>query len=522
MPLVDGFFLFRGFPAYPALSFRRCSIVTSFTLIGSKDSLIKIFHDCNTLKKKLSSPLQAIVKMHLIRPPSSIIHFLSSPIQETPDSGPLTEYAYGTQRPVSRAQRSQSDNGRAPRHARHSGFAPCAGGSRPARGEFRHPRGTLALTHFPRASSAHKINRSPPPPPVILTQPSVPTVPSAESIAAGLAESTASSHDSRSFFMPLCLISLVARARRIPPLIRPCPEDLSGGRGYRYAVPYGSTQPVGSSMPFLWNSHLCRAQFLKTAAVECDVAERENILILKCGFIDRLLSEKETARRNSRETLAHSLFCSRNDVVYQEEYSETGAAVAERLDCSPPIKANRVQSPTGLLPDFASGDHAGRCRWSVGFLGDLPFTLPQHSSAAPRSHLISPLPALKTSLLRAVHTSQLNSVSRANVLFYLDYLVRLFFGQKEGDNSNNMEEMKQITLGHKEPVNLPGGREQAGRVHSKPIRQHLNNTRAVVTSPPPPNVDPGLNLGGHLPQAFAAWVKHGGRRRTPMSFLAVR
>ncbi|KAJ8882712.1 hypothetical protein PR048_014524 [Dryococelus australis] len=34
---------------------------------------------------------------------------------------------------------------------------------------------------------------------------------------------------------------------------------------------------------------------------------------------------------------------------------------------------------------FASGNRAGRCRWSAGFLGDLPFPLPLHSGAAPYS-----------------------------------------------------------------------------------------------------------------------------------------
>ncbi|KAJ8871043.1 hypothetical protein PR048_027347 [Dryococelus australis] len=48
--------------------------------------------------------------------------------------------------------------------------------------------------------------------------------------------------------------------------------------------------------------------------------------------------------------------------------------VAKRLDCSPPIKANRIQSPIGSPPDFYR-----RCRWSAGFLGDLPFPLPLHS-----------------------------------------------------------------------------------------------------------------------------------------------
>ncbi|KAJ8865755.1 hypothetical protein PR048_033276 [Dryococelus australis] len=37
---------------------------------------------------------------------------------------------------------------------------------------------------------------------------------------------------------------------------------------------------------------------------------------------------------------------------------------------------------------FARRNRAGRCRWSAGFLGDLPFTPPLHSSAAPSSPLV--------------------------------------------------------------------------------------------------------------------------------------
>ncbi|KAJ8871161.1 hypothetical protein PR048_027466 [Dryococelus australis] len=60
-----------------------------------------------------------------------------------------------------------------------------------------------------------------------------------------------------------------------------------------------------------------------------------------------------------------------------------GATVAERLACLPPTKANRVQSPAGSLRMFACGNRAGRCRWSAGFFGDLPFPPPFHSGAAP-------------------------------------------------------------------------------------------------------------------------------------------
>ncbi|KAJ8898222.1 hypothetical protein PR048_003582 [Dryococelus australis] len=50
-----------------------------------------------------------------------------------------------------------------------------------------------------------------------------------------------------------------------------------------------------------------------------------------------------------------------------------GAAVAERLACSYPTKANWAQSPAGSADFFACGNPAKRCRWSTVFLGEIPF-----------------------------------------------------------------------------------------------------------------------------------------------------
>ncbi|KAJ8883862.1 hypothetical protein PR048_015717 [Dryococelus australis] len=63
-----------------------------------------------------------------------------------------------------------------------------------------------------------------------------------------------------------------------------------------------------------------------------------------------------------------------------------GAAVAERLAHSPPIKAKRVQSPVGSLPDFRMWESCRPMPLVGGFpRGSLPFTLPLHSSAVPFS-----------------------------------------------------------------------------------------------------------------------------------------
>ncbi|KAJ8893631.1 hypothetical protein PR048_006231 [Dryococelus australis] len=64
---------------------------------------------------------------------------------------------------------------------------------------------------------------------------------------------------------------------------------------------------------------------------------------------------------------------------------QRGAAVAQWLACPPPTKANMVQSPAWPPRIFACGNRAGRCRLWAGFLGDLPFPPPLHSSTAPYS-----------------------------------------------------------------------------------------------------------------------------------------
>ncbi|KAJ8878523.1 hypothetical protein PR048_019101 [Dryococelus australis] len=52
------------------------------------------------------------------------------------------------------------------------------------------------------------------------------------------------------------------------------------------------------------------------------------------------------------------------------------AALYTRLACSPPTKAIRFQSPAGSFRVFACGNRARRCRWSAGFLWDIPIPPP--------------------------------------------------------------------------------------------------------------------------------------------------
>ncbi|KAJ8876690.1 hypothetical protein PR048_021137 [Dryococelus australis] len=72
---------------------------------------------------------------------------------------------------------------------------------------------------------------------------------------------------------------------------------------------------------------------------------------------------------------------------------------------------------------FASGNRAGRCRCSAGFLGDLPFPPPFNSGTAPYS-LQSPSSALSTSLLRAAQISFEIFEKRGSYVGYTDTLYR--------------------------------------------------------------------------------------------------
>ncbi|KAJ8873439.1 hypothetical protein PR048_024256 [Dryococelus australis] len=55
------------------------------------------------------------------------------------------------------------------------------------------------------------------------------------------------------------------------------------------------------------------------------------------------------------------------------------------VDYSPSTKVNRVLLPAGSLSNLACRNLTGRCLWSAGFVGDLPFPTTFHSGAAPYS-----------------------------------------------------------------------------------------------------------------------------------------
>ncbi|KAJ8875028.1 hypothetical protein PR048_022918 [Dryococelus australis] len=72
------------------------------------------------------------------------------------------------------------------------------------------------------------------------------------------------------------------------------------------------------------------------------------------------------------------------------------------------LAANRVKSPAGSLRNFACRNRAVRWRWSVGFLGDLPFSPSFHSGAAPFSPHFTFIGSQDLDVIRAAQISQLN------------------------------------------------------------------------------------------------------------------
>ncbi|KAJ8897842.1 hypothetical protein PR048_003195 [Dryococelus australis] len=106
------------------------------------------------------------------------------------------------------------------------------------------------------------------------------------------------------------------------------------------------------------------------------------------------ISVDETSQENSKSTGRQQGAGSEMEV---RDRQALRAAVAEQIACSPSTKAIRVQSSVGSLRIFAYGNRSGRCRWSAGFPGDLPFPPLLHSSAALYSPQ-SPSSDLKTSM----------------------------------------------------------------------------------------------------------------------------
>ncbi|KAJ8895591.1 hypothetical protein PR048_000927 [Dryococelus australis] len=100
-----------------------------------------------------------------------------------------------------------------------------------------------------------------------------------------------------------------------------------------------------------------------------------NKVVMRSGESEAISSVRHDSHVRKREE-RHAGVRTRFASVGGESSIRYGATVAERLACSPPTNAIRVQSPAGSLWIFACGNRAERCRLSAGLLGDLPFLPP--------------------------------------------------------------------------------------------------------------------------------------------------
>ncbi|KAJ8878253.1 hypothetical protein PR048_018830 [Dryococelus australis] len=130
----------------------------------------------------------------------------------------------------------------------------------------------------------------------------------------------------------------------------------------------------------------------------------------QCSWIIAGVSPEEHGTETASPTFLFSaVLCLSRDYFFELfrffiSRSVIAAVVAERLACSPPTKANRVQFPAGSLQDslqVAIVPDDAACR--RGFLGDLPVSPTPYIPVLLHT---SPSSALKTAMLRATEISK--------------------------------------------------------------------------------------------------------------------
>ncbi|KAJ8890752.1 hypothetical protein PR048_010261 [Dryococelus australis] len=84
--------------------------------------------------------------------------------------------------------------------------------------------------------------------------------------------------------------------------------------------------------------------------------------------------------------------------VHLSRWEDSRTAETELLACSPPTKANRVQSPYGSVPEFRMWESCRMIPLVGGFSQGSPVS---PALSFPHPPIISPSSALKTSLLKA-------------------------------------------------------------------------------------------------------------------------
>ncbi|KAJ8872208.1 hypothetical protein PR048_025810 [Dryococelus australis] len=165
-----------------------------------------------------------------------------------------------------------------------------------------------------------------------------------------------------------------------------------------------------------------------------------------------------------------------------------GAAVAERLACSPPTEANRVQSPTGHSRIFASGNRAGRCRWFGGPPRGSPASPSLHSGAAPHSrrfaHIGHQYLAVKLFLQSPANPDLLFIIFFCHTQLTVTLLLCLIFGSKRcqgySQSNGDYRGVKLRLLPRRAPVTRWGAVRQSAPGNPLGSRQ-LSQSAPVYT-----------------------------------------
>ncbi|KAJ8870996.1 hypothetical protein PR048_027299 [Dryococelus australis] len=127
---------------------------------------------------------------------------------------------------------------------------------------------------------------------------------------------------------------------------------------------------------------------------------------------DRLAREVLTT--SARRTASYTSNSRGNGVKSRLQGNKIQHSISPVLTLPSPWR-NRVRFPSRFRI-FACGNRDGRCRWSAGFLGDLPFPRPFHSGAAsysPHFTLIDHQDSLCSGALKPIH----HQTSRIYILF---------------------------------------------------------------------------------------------------------
>ncbi|KAJ8893489.1 hypothetical protein PR048_006087, partial [Dryococelus australis] len=172
------------------------------------------------------------------------------------------------------------------------------------------------------------------------------------------------------------------------------PDDAAARR-----VLSGISRFPRTCIPLLLRSHLISPSSALKSSMTCNHAIKARIVLV--GRQDLAAAETERGSCEIRYPAAQERvlftaaldnsgpsFATKDvlspDILGPDTRCQGGVSLARR-DNAPQLLAPVIGAGTHVSSNSASAENAGRCRWSVGFLGDLPFPPPLHSSAVPFS-----------------------------------------------------------------------------------------------------------------------------------------